>query len=127
MQDSDYWFSMAEYDLETARVMHVGGRYLYVGFMCHQTIEKALKGLIVKRQGVQPPYSHNLTLLAEKTGCYGRFSDEQKDVLDMLDPLNIEARYPTYKDQLFKTLSKERCDHIIAATEGLYAWLRLIS
>ena len=37
-----YWLELAEYDLETAKVMLNGGRYLYVGFMCHQVIEKIL-------------------------------------------------------------------------------------
>lgn len=34
-----YWIEMAEYDLEIAKVMLDGGRYMYVGFMCHQAIE----------------------------------------------------------------------------------------
>ena len=38
-----YWLEVAEYDLETARVVLAGKRYLYVGFMCHQAVEKALK------------------------------------------------------------------------------------
>lgn len=38
-----YWLEIAEYDLETARAMLETGRYLYVGFMCHQVVEKALK------------------------------------------------------------------------------------
>jgi hypothetical protein len=38
---AEYWFDIAEYDLETARVMLQGKRFLYVGFMCHQVIEKA--------------------------------------------------------------------------------------
>ena len=42
-----YWIDIAEYDLETARVMLEGRRFLYVGFMCHQVIEKALKGYYV--------------------------------------------------------------------------------
>ena len=40
---SEYWFESAEYDLQTARAMLETRRLLYVGFMCHQTIEKALK------------------------------------------------------------------------------------
>jgi HEPN domain-containing protein len=39
---SSYWDDMAEYDLETARAMQSTGRYLYVGFMCHQAVEKKL-------------------------------------------------------------------------------------
>ena len=35
-----YWIEMSDYDLETADAMLLTGRYLYVGFMCHQTIEK---------------------------------------------------------------------------------------
>lgn len=42
-----YWIDLAEYDLETARVMLTGKRFLYVGFMCHQAIEKILKGYYV--------------------------------------------------------------------------------
>lgn len=40
---SAYWIERAEYDLETAKAMQQTGRYLYVGFMCQQTVEKALK------------------------------------------------------------------------------------
>lgn len=38
----NYWIEIAEYDLETARVMLEGRRFLYVGFMCHQVIEKVM-------------------------------------------------------------------------------------
>jgi HEPN domain-containing protein len=50
---SAYWLEMAEYDIETAKAMLETGRFLYVGFMCHQVIEKALKGyfVTVKREG----------------------------------------------------------------------------
>ena len=44
---ADYWFDSAEYDLQTAKAMLETRRFLYVGFMCHQTIEKALKGILV--------------------------------------------------------------------------------
>jgi len=38
---------LAQYDLETAQVMLDGGRFLYVGFMCHQVVEKSLNILIL--------------------------------------------------------------------------------
>lgn len=52
-----YWLELAEYDLETAKVMLDGGRHLYVGFMCHQVIEKALKGYYVSVLADDPPFS----------------------------------------------------------------------
>jgi hypothetical protein len=35
-----YWIDLSDYDLETAEAMFQSKRFLYVGFMCHQTIEK---------------------------------------------------------------------------------------
>jgi hypothetical protein len=33
MDKFQYWIDLAEYDIETAKVMLQSGRYLYVGFM----------------------------------------------------------------------------------------------
>jgi len=57
-----YWLDLTEYDIETAKVMLNGGRYLYVGFMCHQVIEKALKAIIARDciDDEIPPKTHNL-------------------------------------------------------------------
>ncbi|KAB2951923.1 HEPN domain-containing protein [Heliorestis acidaminivorans] len=62
--------------------------------------------------------------MAKKLGIYECFDDQQKDIIDLLEPLNIEARYPTAKDKLLKSLSKERCKKIIEETEGLFQWIR---
>ena len=35
-----YWVEISEYDLTTAEAMLDTKRYLYVGFMCHQVVEK---------------------------------------------------------------------------------------
>ncbi len=43
-----YWVDLSNYDLETADVMLKTKRYLYVGFMAHQTIEKILRAYFVK-------------------------------------------------------------------------------
>lgn len=34
-----YWMEIAEYDLNTAKAMLQTKRYLYVGFMWHQSLE----------------------------------------------------------------------------------------
>ena len=97
MDRVEYWLDLAVYDLETAKAMLASKRYLYVGFMCHQVVEKGLKAFYVKNHSTQPPYIHNLIRLAEKSGLYERMTDNQKDFYDFLDPLNIEARYPNGK------------------------------
>ncbi|MCJ7772859.1 MAG: HEPN domain-containing protein [Desulfobacterales bacterium] len=120
----NYWFDLAAYDLETAKVMLDGERYLYVGFMCHQVVEKALKGYFVSVSLDQPPYSHNLSILAKKSDIYSLLNESQLDLLDTLEPLNIQARYPTSKDKVLKSLTMERCRGVIKETEALFKWIK---
>ena len=51
-------------------------------------------------------------------------TEEQKDTIDLLEPLNVEARYPTHKEKLMQTLNYERCKEIIDKTEELYKWIK---
>jgi HEPN domain-containing protein len=90
----NYWFDISEYDLETAKAMLISKRFLYVGFMCHLAIEKLLKAYYVSVKDEMPPYSHNLTYLAEKSSLLSKLSEDQKSFIDELEPMNIEARYP---------------------------------
>lgn len=46
-----------------------------------------------------------------------------KDIIDILEPLNIEARYPSQKDRLFAELTEEKCILILSETEVLYRWI----
>lgn len=118
-----YWLELADYDLDTAIAMHETKRFLYVGFMCHQVIEKMLKAYWSKCIEEPPLKIHTLSRLAEKTGLYKEMSEEQLDFIDILEPLNIEARYPSYKQRLMKSLNSENCKNIINKTEELKAWI----
>lgn len=120
---SHYWMDLAEYDIETARAMLQTDRYLYVGFMCHQSIEKALKAVIAKND-VLPPKIHGLMKLAQLADVYEIMNDNHKDLIDTLDPLNIAARYPEQKDKLSSTLTSERCKIILKETEDLLCWIQ---
>lgn len=63
-----YWIDIADYDLETAKTLYKGGRWLYVAFMCHQVIEKTLKAYWCGKLAADPPFTHNLTRLSEGSG-----------------------------------------------------------
>lgn len=99
-------------------------RFLYVGFMCNQVIEKIFKAYYVKIKNEQPPYTHKLIRLAEESNLYKIMGEEQKDFLDTISPLNIEARYPTQKEILLEALTKERCKKILKETEGMVLWIK---
>ena len=119
-----YWIDIADYDFETAKAMLKSKRYLYVGFMCHQSVEKILKAYYISLYDAQPKFTHRLTYFTESTNLENELSDGQKYFIDELEPLNIEARYPTYKEKLFKKLSFEKCKEIIKNTEGFIQWIK---
>ena len=119
-----YWIELSDYDFETAEAMLASGRYLYVGFMCHQTIEKIIKSYFCFKSDEVPPFSHNLSYLAEKSGLNDILTDEYRYFINLLEPLNIEARYPTHKEELLKSLSKERCEEILVNTKKFQKWVK---
>ena len=119
-----YWLDIVDYDLETAEAMYVTKRWLYVGFMCHQVIEKTLKAYWCATRQDDPPYIHNLVKLSVNCGISDLMNDEQNVFIDSMMPLNIEARYPEYKEQLFKQLTPEHCEEILNKTRELQLWIR---
>ena len=120
----DYWVDIADYNLKTAEAMLETERFLYVGFMCHQVIEKILKVYFVFVKNEQPPYIHTLDRLAKMTGLIDEFSENQKEFIRRLQPLNIEMKYPVYKEKLLKFLTKEKCEDIITETKEVLKWIK---
>ena len=119
-----YWLELSDYDLTTASVMLNGARYLYVGFMCHQTIEKILKSYLSLDDSITIPHTHNLAQLATMKNLYNLMNDDFKNTLDILEPLNIEARYPSYKENLMRSMNKEFSQNLIDKTRELQEWIK---
>ena len=118
-----YWIDIADYDLETAEAMYNTDRWLYVAFMCHQVIEKTLEAYWTAKRDDDPPYIHNHKRLAEGCGLYEFMTEEQKDFIATISTFNIQARYPEYKDQLARALTKSVCRHVIDTTKELKQWI----
>ena len=50
-------------------------------------------------------------------------TEEQLEFMAQMMPLNIEARYPSYKEELMSALSPGRCKEIIEQTKALKQWI----
>ena len=119
-----YWVELSDYDMETALAMLNSKRYFYVGFMVHQTIEKIFKAYYTFLKSETAPFSHSLSYLAKKGDFYEKFTEDQKGFIDQIEPLNIEARYPSHKERLLKSLSHEKCLEIIEKSKELQQWIK---
>jgi HEPN domain-containing protein len=123
---AEYWLGLADYDIETAEAMLKTKRYLYVGFMCHQAIEKGIKAIIARScaEGEIPPRTHHLLKLADWADILRQLSPEQQAFIKELNPLNIEARYPEYREAIAAGLSAETCGGLLTGTEELLCWIK---
>ena len=119
-----YWVELSDYDLETAEGMMQIKKYLYVGFMCHQVIEKIFKAVYSDRKDDIPPYVHKLVLIARRANFYDSFPEEHKDFIDQVEPLNIKTRYPDYKKELANKLTEAKCIEILRKTKNLQLWIK---
>ena len=50
-------------------------------------------------------------------------SEEQLKFLDFIKPMNIEARYQEIKDEVARSLNREKTAEILETTKQLYAWI----
>jgi len=121
---TQYWIDLSDYDLETATAMLSTKRFLYVAFMCHQSIEKMLKAYITEKINDEVPYSHSLDYLSKKAGLKEVMDSGQENLIFTLEPMNIEARYPTHKERLLKGLDYNYCEKLINDTGILQVWIR---
>ena len=119
-----YWSEVSDYDLDTAEAMLRTGRWLYVGYMCHQVIEKIFKAYWCSRKEEPAPFSHNLINLAQSCGLGQQLNEQQRAFVNIMMPLNIEARYPSYKQSVGDSLSEERCKEFIDKTRELQQWVK---
>ena len=120
----NYWINLSNNDFAVAETLIRNGHNLYAGFMCHQAVEKIFKGYYAKVKNSTPPFKHDLEYLAQQSGLYDLLSEEQILFLEILNPLNIEARYPDYKNKITQYMTNERTQNIFEKTKGLLLWTK---
>jgi len=118
----EHWIERSQYDLDTAKAMLDTGRYLYVSYMCQQTIEKLLKAIIAQ-QGKKNFPIHNLNRLAEISAISNGLSSEQFNFLAELTPYHIEARYGDYKEKLSEVIGDKKAQQVYKKTLEFHKWL----
>lgn len=119
---SEEWFRQADYDIETALAMFESERYFYAVFMCHLSLEKALKALYTKILNALPPKTHNLVYLTEKISL--ELPDDMVEFVDMLNLESVATRYPEDIQQSLKLYTKERTIQIIEKSKEALQWLK---
>jgi len=116
------WVKMSQYDLKTAGAMLETGRYLYVTFMCQQSVEKILKAVYIYKKNELPPRTHNLAYLADVLEI--ALLDTEKRLLYQLNQFYLESRYPNERIQLAKAVSKRKGQMYLNQTQKVWKCLK---
>ncbi|MFZ4464897.1 MAG: HEPN domain-containing protein [Bacteroidales bacterium] len=116
------WYFQSDYDLETAVDMFNSGRTVYCIFMCHLSLEKALKGLLIKKTGENPSKSHSLMYFVDKLELELTYSIHE--FLFMLNKISVPTRYPDDLRKLFAAFSNERTEKILKQTKEEQSWIK---
>jgi len=120
-QAPEEWLTQANYDMDTADYMFRGGRYMYAVFMCHLSIEKALKGLYTEKLRKEPPKTHNLLYLIERTKL--ELSRDLYDFVSTLNRVSVPTRYPDDLRRILKDYDKKRTKEVLDQSRKVLQWL----
>ncbi|OIO76267.1 MAG: DNA-binding protein [Elusimicrobia bacterium CG1_02_37_114] len=116
------WLRQSDYDIETAEFMFDGGKYFYAVFMCHLSIEKALKGMYKHIFKDVPPKTHNLIYLIEKIKI--DIPGELYDFVFILNRVSVPTRYPDDLKKIMKDYNKQKVKEILKKSKDLLKWLK---
>nr|WP_312576576.1 HEPN domain-containing protein [Sedimentibacter sp.] len=139
MEKYEYWLEAATYDLESARVMMDGGRYMYVAFMCQQSIEKLTKGIYTLYTDEEAPRIHNIWNIFKqvkneskteeylKTREFEDILQKYKNFFAELLSFYISGRYPSFKEKVSSSINSVRAKNVLDNTEEVFKWIESLS
>ncbi len=121
-KDTENFLLSSDYDLQTAHHMFQTGRYVYVVFMCHMTIEKLLKAIVAETIDSVPPKTHNLLYLIKLANL--SIPQNLFDFIAKLNNASVVTRYPEDFRSLIESYPREVVEGYLKNTEEVLKWLR---
>jgi HEPN domain-containing protein len=121
----DYWLDIAQYDLQTAEAMLTTGRWLYVAFMCQQSIEKLVKGLYLLYIDDNTPRTHSIAAIIKRFANMlpVEIPPETSDLFDKLSTCYLNDRYPEFRNKLSAQIKEPDAKALYSQTQEVFAWL----
>ncbi len=119
---TEEWLIQSDYDMDTAAYMHKGGKHIYAVFMCHLSVEKALKGLYYEKIREIPPKTHSLIYLLNEIGI--KPPENQGRFVVKLNEASIPTRYPENLGNLQRAYNEIVVRDLLVKTKELIRWIK---
>lgn len=121
-KDTENFIASAGYDLYTAEHMLKTGRYIYVIFLCHLTIEKMLKAVSAEVTDKTPPRTHNLIYLTKLAKV--QFGENHLEFIAKLNNASVITRYPEDFQGLIEAYPENIAISYLHQTKEIIEWLK---
>ncbi len=121
-EETKNWLEMVDYDLMTAKQMFRTGRYVYVIFMCHLSIEKILKAIVCEEINKVPPKTHDLIYLISLGKV--ELSDDLLDFVGIVNNAGVVTRYPEDLSKLISSYPKEVTNQYLNKAVEVIKWIK---
>lgn len=108
--------------MKTAEINFKSGQYIHAVFMCHLSVEKALKAVYAKTVGSEPPKLHNLIYFVRH--CNLALPNDLLDFVYTLNGVSVPTRYPDELRGLLKAFDKEKTREIVLKSKEVLKWVK---
>lgn len=120
------WLLFAQSDLDAAKRLFNSPKptqwtYLLVLWHCHQTIEKALKMIIIKKDK-ELLKIHDLPRLSSLAQI--NLAKPDKILLEELNKFYLRSRYPDLNYKQLSNPNQKITKNLLTKTEKLFLWLK---
>lgn len=102
--------------------MYNSGKFFYAVFMCHLSIEKAIKALYQEQLKEIPPKTHNLVYLLKKIDI--KPTEEAGKFLVKLNEASVATRYPEDIEKLQMQCTKNDVKNMLAESRKVLEWIK---
>ncbi len=121
-KDTENWIALADYDIETARYMLEKGRFIYVIFLCHLSLEKMLKAHISEITHAYPAKTHDLIYLIKNSHL--ELPQTLLEFVGKINTVSIPTRYPEDLQHTLQEYPFAVAKNYLDQTETTLKWLK---
>ena len=119
----EHWLKGSKNDFKVAQDLFRLKHYSHCLFFCHLSVEKLLKGIVVKETNDFAPYIHDLQRLTEIANL--NLDTEQEKILEIISTFNVASRYAEAKTEFYKEYNnRQSAEKYLKTTDNILKWLK---
>lgn len=111
-------------DLEAARILIEAGQRFYTPFLCHQALQKILRGYFLETHNRYPPMNDDLLALADATDAGSRLDASSRRFAQSLSIYPQVVSNPVYRQKILQATEPDKARETLACARSIAKTIR---